>query len=198
MHWQCMSDCVVDLSFFRNNISSEFCSFLLKGYLKNKEWLWKLHWRRLVSTQLPMPVLDSLPPCAYPMCAGVLTHHILCISLGAINSSLFSPQIILYHIVIKGETCNLGLSFKNADLAPAELQPLILSLLFWPEEFTKPFSEQYLQSLCVSPVRHVFMLTSTPCGNLRPNVNISEAKLRKLKSFLCLCMRLLWITNDFL
>lgn len=133
-----------------------------------------------------MPVLDSLPPCAYPMCAGVLTHHILCISLGAINSSLFSPQLILYHKVIKGETCNLGLSFKNADLAPAELQPLILSLLFWPEEFTKPFSEQYLQSLCVSPVRHVFMLTSTPCGNLRPNVNISEAKLKKVKSFLCL------------
>lgn len=133
-----------------------------------------------------MAVLDSLPPCAYPMCAGVLTHHILCISLGAINNSLFSPQFILYHKVIKVETCNLGLSFKNADLAPAELQPLILSLLFWPEEFTKPFSEQYLQSLCVSPMRHVFMLTSTPCGNLRPNVNISEAKLRMVKSFLCL------------
>lgn len=58
------------------------------------------------------------------------------------------------------------------------LQPLILSLLFLAWGVHKGFLEQYLQSLCVSLMRHVFILTSTPCGNLRPNVNSSAAKLR--------------------
>lgn len=162
-----MSDCVVDIF-----LETSFHQFIFSQ---------RVHWKQRVALKSPLKKacqhsvahasLRFTSPCAYPMCVRVLTHHIVCISLGAINSSLFSPQVILYHKVIKGETCNLGLSFKNA-----ELQPLILSLLFWPEEFTKPFSEQYLQSLCVSPVRHVFMLTSTPCGNLRANVNISETK----------------------
>lgn len=33
------------------------------------------------------------------------------------------------------------------------------------------------------------MLTSNKCGNLRPNVNISEAELRTVKSFPCLYVR---------
>jgi len=112
-------------------------------------------------------------------------HITFCFPGGPSTAPSFQHWLFFFIILLSyhGRPVIWVVSFNNVDLASAELQPLILSLLFLAPGVNKILLKKYLQSLCVSLMRHVFILTSIPCGNLRPNVNSSAAKLRGKKLY---------------
>lgn len=121
------------------------------------------------------------------VCKSINTSHSL-FSWGAINSSLFSPQAILYHKVIRRETCNLRVSFKNADLVAAA-HPL--SALFGSRSSQRVFRTVFAITLCLSHEACVYS-NINPMWKLQTKCKQFCSKVESGKKLsLSICKRLL-------
>ncbi len=176
-----------------------FSYFFLKGYIENRVALKSPLKKACQHSVAHASLRCTSPLCLSNVCSGTNTSHYL--YFPGCHKQLpvyyFMCKVILYHKVIKGETCNLGLSFKNADLAPAELQPLILSVL--ARGVHKAFfGTVFAITLCLSREACVYANINPMWKPQSKCKHFGDKVENGKKLSLSICMRLLWITNYFL